>query len=74
VNFQYNNIFDVTEAKRDLGFRTTIPFADGASRVYQTLLAQNKITDSDSDPLDDRIMEAWTRHSEALISELGKVE
>jgi nucleoside-diphosphate-sugar epimerase len=67
VNFQYNNIFDTTAARTDLGFQYTIPFAEGARRVYETLDASGRIADSDADPTDDRIIAAWERLSEAMI-------
>lgn len=70
VNFQYNNVFDVARAEADLGFEYTVSFADGARRVYEYLDTRGRIINSDDDPLDDRIIEAWTRHTDALRREL----
>ncbi len=59
INFQYNNIFDNTAAKRDLDFAYTIPFQEGVQRIYRWLDAHNKIENSDTDPYDDRVISAW---------------
>jgi nucleoside-diphosphate-sugar epimerase len=66
VNFQYNNIFDNAEARRDLEFRCTMPFAEGARRVVAYLQATGRISNSDDDPYDDRIIDTWRRHQEQI--------
>lgn len=60
-NFCYNNIFDNTAARRDLGFAYTIPFAAGIRRVIAHLEANEGFEDSDEYPFYDRILEAWGR-------------
>ena len=74
VNFQYNNIFDNSAARRDLNFRYTIPFAEGASRVVTWLDANGKIENSDNDPYDDRILAAWERHNERMSHDLQDID
>lgn len=64
VNFQFNNIFDNAAARRDLGFRYTVPFSEGARRVVGWLDANGQIEDSEEDPLDDKIIDLWRRLSE----------
>jgi nucleoside-diphosphate-sugar epimerase len=59
INFCHNNSFDPTAAKTDLGYRYTIPIAEGARRVYETLLASGTLQNSDDVPTDDRILAAW---------------
>lgn len=71
VNFQYNNIFDNTAARRDLGFRYTVPFRDGARRVIAWLDAHNRIGNSDDDPREDRVIAAWERCRTAMAEELA---
>ncbi len=61
-NFQFNNIFDNTAARRDLDFRYTIPWVEGVRRMTGWLMTNNKLENSDLDPFDDRIIEAWQRH------------
>jgi nucleoside-diphosphate-sugar epimerase len=70
LNFQYNNLLDNTAAQRDLNFHQTIPFLEGARRIYQTLEKQGRIEDSDTDPLDDRIIAAWERWSAKMVEEV----
>jgi len=59
LDLRYTNIFDTTAARRDLGFRYTIPWADGARRVVAWLDAHGGIANSDADPFDDRVVAAW---------------
>ena len=61
LNFQFNNIFDNTAARRDLAFRYTIPWREGAARAAAWLHEQGRIEDSDQDPYDDRILALWRR-------------
>jgi nucleoside-diphosphate-sugar epimerase len=66
TNFQFNNIFDNTSAKRDLGFRYTVRWAEGAKRLVDWLDANGGIANSDEDPFDDAIIATWQRASEPL--------
>jgi nucleoside-diphosphate-sugar epimerase len=68
VNFQYHNIFDNTAARHDLGFHTTIPFLEGARRIYQWLDQRGRIEPSDADPLYDRVIAAWERADQELTA------
>ena len=60
-NFQFNNIFDNTAAHRDLGFQFTIPLAAGIPGWYRSLDEAGLIENSDDDPLEDALIDAWTR-------------
>ena len=65
TNFQFNNIFDNAAARRDLGFRYTIPWAEGAKRLADWLTVHGRIANSD-DPTedairDDTLIAAWER-------------
>ena len=42
-NFQFDNLFDNSAAMRDLGFRYTIPFVEGARRTYEWLEQRGRI-------------------------------
>lgn len=66
-NFRHNNVFDAAKAKRDLGFRYTIPFEQGAKRCLDWLRANNKIEDCAKHPFYDRIVEAWRNHTAAVV-------
>lgn len=69
-NFRYNNIFDNAKAKRDLGFRYTVKFEDGAKRCLDWLRAHNRIEDSARYPFYDRIVDAWRRHTKEMMQEM----
>jgi nucleoside-diphosphate-sugar epimerase len=68
-NFRHNNIFDNSKAKRDLGFRYTVPFAAGVRKCLDHLSKNNLIENSDNYPLYDRIVNAWRKHSAGLTEE-----
>jgi nucleoside-diphosphate-sugar epimerase len=59
VNFDYNNLFDNTAASRDLGFRVTVPWIEGARRTIEWLEENGKLEKSEDYPFYDRIIEAW---------------
>lgn len=69
-NFRYNNIFDNAKAKRDLGFRYTVPFEEGVRRCIKYLAANDRIENCEAHPFYDRIVEAWRARTANLIDEL----
>jgi nucleoside-diphosphate-sugar epimerase len=64
-NLQWPAIFDNSLARAELGFRYTIPMRGGLARWYRSLADADRIEDSDGDPLDDRLIEAWGRVTES---------
>ncbi len=74
VNFRYNNIFDNSAARRDLGFDYTIPFRDGVRRIHRWLEEHGTIANSDDDPYDDRVIAAWERLGSAMDGELAGLD
>jgi len=71
LDLQYTNIFDTTAARRDLGFRYTIPWVEGARRVVAWLDAHGRIADSDADPFDDQVIAAWNSLGTAMAARLA---
>jgi nucleoside-diphosphate-sugar epimerase len=63
-NLQFPAIFDNALARAELGFRYTIPMREGLTRWYRSLADAGRIEDSDGDPLDDQLIEAWGRVTE----------
>ena len=62
MEFQYNRIFDNSKAKRDLGFRYSIPFEEGVRRTVAWMEANGKIGNSDvEDEFYDALIERWRR-------------
>ncbi len=59
VNFSYNNLFDNTAAREDLGFRVTIPWVEGARRTISWLEENGMLENSEDFPLYDQIIETW---------------
>ena len=72
INFSYNNAFDPSAAKTDLGFRYTRTIADGAREIYEWLEASGKLESAESMPSDDRIIAAWERLTNNLKEEFAK--
>ena len=68
-NFRYHNIFDNAKAKRDLGFRYTVKFEDGVRKCWDYLSRHNAIEDCAKHPFYDRLVEAWRKHTAALVEE-----
>jgi hypothetical protein len=74
INFQYNNIFDNSAAKADLGYRYTITWEEGVRRMLTFHKAQGSIEDSQPEPFYDRIIEAWERFSRLLVEEVAPLD
>ena len=73
-NFRFHNIFDNSAAHRDLGFRQTIPLRDGLPRLVSWLDRSGGVADSDQDPLDDRIIDAWRQTMDGLEAQLAPLD
>jgi nucleoside-diphosphate-sugar epimerase len=58
-NFQFNNIFDNTAARTDLGFRYTISWVEGVKRAVTWLETNRKPTVAADAGIDDEIIGAW---------------
>ncbi|MGD0226204.1 MAG: NAD-dependent epimerase/dehydratase family protein [Terriglobia bacterium] len=73
-NFRYNNIFDNSKAKRDIGFRYTIPFRHGVAGCIEYLTHHGEIEDSANHPFYDRIVDTWRSHVAEMTKTAGAVE
>lgn len=69
-NFQFNNIFDTTAARRDLDFQYTVPWRTGMQRMVAWLDAHSKVEPWDSDPYEDRLIAAWQQCGGQLVAGL----
>jgi nucleoside-diphosphate-sugar epimerase len=58
-NFQFNNIFDNSAARTELGFRYTIPLEEGLPGWYHSLVEADMIENCDSDDFEDRLIGVW---------------
>ena len=70
-NFQFNNIFDTSAARNDLGFRQTVSFEDGMRDTIRWVEAAYGFDSSDSFPLYDKLIHGWQRLGGALAAELA---
>jgi hypothetical protein len=71
-NFSFNDVFDNTAAQRDLGYRYTISWRQGCERMKPIFLSTpGKIADPATDPMYQRVLDAWARHSQQLVAELA---
>jgi nucleoside-diphosphate-sugar epimerase len=68
-NFMFNNIFDNTAAKEDLGFRYTISWYEGAKRCVEYLDAHQGLENSDEERFAfyDDIIKLYEEHAEQMI-------
>jgi len=71
VNFHFNSIFDNAAAMADLGYRYTIPWAEGARRLVAWHDERGLIGESPDDPLCDQIVSVWRRLGDQAASELA---
>lgn len=75
-NFQFDNIFDNSAARADLGFRYTIDWVEGVRRMVGWLDEHEPYTEpAEQDSFQDRMINAWeqvgTRLAEPASLELG---
>src|SRR5690606_39062296 len=69
-NFRYNNMFDNSEARRDLDFRCTIAWRDGIREVIRELDRAGLIDSSEELPYYNAVLELWNRHAAAMTDEI----
>jgi len=67
-------VFDNTAARRDLGFRQTIPWVDGVRRVVAWLDERGRVENSDDYPFYDRVIAAWDQAGEGMAQALADLD
>lgn len=67
-NFCFNNIFDNTAARTDLGFRPAVALDAGVRRIAAWLDARDRIPTPTGDEWEDRLIAAWERHGAAFVA------
>ena len=68
-NFKYNNLFNNSAARADLGFRVTIPWVEGVRRTINWLEANGQLEACEDHPYYDRIIAAWQAAGDRLEEE-----
>ena len=69
-NFHYNNLFDNAAARADLGFRYTVPFAEGARRAIVWQAANGGFQNCDEFPYYDALVDAWQRLGAGMVQDV----
>lgn len=69
-HFQFHAIFDSSAAKRELGFRYTIPWEEGARRCVEWFRGHGGFENSDERPEYDQIVNEWRAAVEDLSGRL----
>lgn len=74
-NFRFNNVFDNSAAKRDFGFRYTIPLSQGLRDTIAWVEATYGFDNADGDPFYDELIAVWKSAVENLAAQAaGKRE
>ncbi len=71
LNFKFDNIIDVSTARRDLGFRYRITWEEGARRIVTSHQSRGLLSGDGADPLYDAIIRAWERLTVAMQQEMA---
>jgi nucleoside-diphosphate-sugar epimerase len=74
VNFKYDNIFDNSAAKADLGYRYTITWAEGVRRMVAHHDAASAIDAAQDHPAYDALVSRFTCLNEYLADEFAPLD
>ena len=66
-HYQFSTVFDASKARRDLGFRQTVPWEAGVRRTVDWLDDHGEIAAWDSDETYNQFVTAWREHEEEFI-------
>ena len=70
LNFQYNNIFDNTAAKQDLGFQYTVTWEEGVRRMVAFNDRLGLIDKAESCEIYDAVVENWLRFEKKIVNDM----
>ena len=71
LNFRYNNIFDNSLARTELGFQYTITWSEGVRRMVAYRDARGEIDNATAFPLYEQTIEAFGRLGAGMVKELA---
>ena len=72
TDFIGHRIYDNTKARRDLDFRYTITWKQGAKRTVDWLDKHHQIENSDDDPIYQRLISMWQSFTDNLVEEWNR--
>jgi nucleoside-diphosphate-sugar epimerase len=67
-NFQFNNCFDATATRTDLGYLPRLPYEECIRRIHGHFARNNLIERAEADEVYERILAHWARHGDALAA------
>ena len=67
--FQYPSIFDNSKAKRDLGFKTTVPLVETFHRQVEWMEKAGRSKKVEKEPFEDLMIEAYQKNKKPLLPE-----
>jgi nucleoside-diphosphate-sugar epimerase len=70
LNFQYNNIFDNTAAKQDLGFQYTVTWEEGVRRMVAFNDRLGLIDKAEPCGIYDAVVENWLRFEKKIVKDM----
>jgi nucleoside-diphosphate-sugar epimerase len=73
-HFQYSTVFDNSKAKADLAHEQTISWETGVRRTVEWLDDHDRVDSWESDPVPDRLVDAWRDSRASLTAEFDRLE
>lgn len=67
LNFRFSNIFDCTQAARDLGFRYTVPWHEGVRRMVEYWDGLGAIDSAQDHPVYEPLLKRWATLQRDLL-------
>lgn len=74
LGWDHSWVFETSKAEAELGFESTVPLREGVARTVDWLDERGRIGDSDREPLDDRIVDAWRSAGAEFVSAFERHE
>lgn len=74
LDWDHSWVFDTSKAESELGFESSVPLREGVARTVDWLDEHDRIGDSEREPLDDRIVDAWRSAETEFVSAFERHE
>jgi nucleoside-diphosphate-sugar epimerase len=74
LNFQYNNIFDNSAAKKDLEFAYTVTWEEGVRRMVAYNDEKGWIDAAEPFPIYEKIVESWQRFENEVVHSMAGLD
>lgn len=65
--FRFHGVYSNDKIRRDIPeYRSAMPYEEGVRRTVAWMDEHQEVTSADTDPFDDRLVEAWEKFSESV--------